>query len=149
MTATKNVHCLGIFDERTNKEHKREANGLERTSTVGVGMSTSGNDGDMRAQRGTRPSSLATNDGEFGCVWERAGKFWSTTKYPSSLGRMSAPGRFDNPIDTPMESHYNRHKERGALPRMGRMSPKVATLEGRTNSFRRTGSTEGRDGSVE
>jgi hypothetical protein len=147
VTPTKHVHCLGIFDERTNKEHKREANGWERTSTVGVGMSTSGNDGDMRAQEGAHPSSLAKNDEEFCCVWERAGKFWSTTKYPSFLGR--TPGRFDNPIDTPMESHYNRHKERGALPTMGRMSPEVATVEGRTDSFRRTGSTKGRDGSVE
>ena len=143
MTPAKNVHCLGMFDERTHKEHKREANGWERASTVGMGMSTLGNDGDMPAQGGTHPSSLATNDGEFGCVWERAGKFWSITKYPSSLGRMSAPGRFENPIDTPMESHYNRHKERGALPRIGCMTPKVATLERRTNSFRRTWYTEG------
>jgi hypothetical protein len=70
---------------------------------------------------------------------------------PPSLGNMGTLERLDDPIDTPTESHFDRHKEthkaRGICPRMGCVGPRDTIdgcmVDGRTSLFGCTGSTKG------
>jgi hypothetical protein len=58
---------------------------------------------------------------------------------PSALGSMGALERLDDPINTPMESHNNRHKEehkeRVVCQRMGCVGPRDMTVDGCVGSF--------------
>jgi hypothetical protein len=82
--------------------------------------------------------------GKGGETWEHA-----QGVDPSSLDNMGAPERLDDPIDTPMRSHDDRHerahKERGVHPRMGCVGPRDEMVDGCMGLDGCTGSTEGCD----
>jgi hypothetical protein len=72
-TPTKLAWSLGRFSDETEKEHEGEVNSWARTCVMGVGRNTLEHNGDVRAQGGTQPSSLTTDNKDLGCVWESLG----------------------------------------------------------------------------
>jgi hypothetical protein len=80
VTPTEHAFSLDRFNDELGRDHKEDVIGWEISCLVGVGKSTLGHDGDVRTQGGTHPSSLATNNGDLGCVLERTGQLGSTPK---------------------------------------------------------------------
>jgi hypothetical protein len=84
----------------------------------------------------------------FGKVWDNLGAHPSSG--PICHWQHRRTKRLDNPINTPMKSHDDWHKEdhkaRGVCPRTGRTGLRDVMLDGRTCSFGCTGSMEGHNG---
>jgi hypothetical protein len=81
-------------------------NRLGKQRCLGVGRSTLGHNGDVRAQGGTHPSSLVTDDEDLGCVWEREGNLGACPRSGPCLPLAAwvHSERLNDSIDTPMES---------------------------------------------
>jgi hypothetical protein len=64
---------LGKIQRWMKKEQKEVMIDWANEDGLGVGRSTLGYGGDMRAQGGTHPSSLTTYENDLCCIWERLG----------------------------------------------------------------------------